>query len=204
MTEKLIPFSPQDSVMLLIDHQQDTLDFCRNISRSTIVQNTRALARVAQALDMPLVLTTSQEDHAQGPLIPDLREILPEAYEAGIKRSGMANAWHDARYKDAVVQTAGGRTNTIMAGLTNDVCIVYPSISMVGEGFRVQVVQDAGGSPNAIAEDAARQRWTNYGVVTTSTNQLIAELGVDWSTEAGEKLVQITFEEVISHLDAES
>ncbi|MFD3701443.1 isochorismatase family protein [Streptomyces sp. NPDC058646] len=201
MPEKFTPFTPQDSVMLLIDHQQGTLDFCRNISRTTIVQNARALARIAKALDMPVVLTTSQEDHAQGPLIPDMQEILPEAYEARIKRSGMANAWHDENYRNAVLKAADGRKNIIMAGLTNDVCIVYPSISMVEEGFNVQVVQDAGGSPNAIGEDAARRRWENYGVVTTSTNQLVAELGVDWSTEAGGKLIQITFEEVISHLD---
>ncbi|MGA4960310.1 isochorismatase family protein [Streptomyces lavendulocolor] len=201
MAEMFTPFTPQDSVMLLIDHQQGTLNFCRNISQKTIVQNARALARIAKALDMPVVLTTSQEDHAQGPLIPDMQEILPEAYEARIKRSGMANAWHDENYRNAVLKAADGRKNIIMAGLTNDVCIVYPSISMVEEGFRVQVVQDAGGSPNAIGEDAARRRWENHGVVTTSTNQLVAELGVDWSTEAGGKLIQITFEEVISHLD---
>jgi nicotinamidase-related amidase len=201
MAEKFTPFTPQDSVMLLIDHQQGTLNFCRNISQKTIVQNARALARIAKALDMPVVLTTSQEDHAQGPLIPDMQEILPEAYEARIKRSGMANAWHDENYRNAVLKAADVRKNIIMAGLTNDVCIVYPSISMVEEGFRVQVVQDAGGSPNAIGEDAARRRWENHGVVTTSTNQLVAELGVDWSTEAGGKLIQITFEEVISHPD---
>lgn len=100
-----------------------------------------------------------------------------------------------------MLEAADGRTNIIMAGLTNDVCIVYPSISMVEDGFRVQAVQDAGGSPNQIAEDAARRRWEAHGVVTTSTNQLIAELGVDWSSETGSKLIQITFEEVIAHLD---
>ncbi|MGB3685607.1 MAG: hypothetical protein WA991_07270 [Ornithinimicrobium sp.] len=78
-----------------------------------------------------------------------------------------------------------------MAGLTNDVCIVFPSILMVQESFRVQVVQDAGGSPNTIGEDAARRRWESYGVVTTSTNQLIAQLGVDWSTADGGKLIAI-------------
>ena len=75
-----------------------------------IIQNTRALARFAKALDMPVVLTTSQENHAQGPLITDLTEILPEAYKARVKRSGIAN----------------GKKNIIMAGLTNDVCIAYP------------------------------------------------------------------------------
>lgn len=89
MAEKFTAFTPQDSVMLLIDHQQGTLNFCRNISRKTIVQNARALARIAKALEVPVVLTTSQEDHAQGPLIPDMQEILPEA----TRRGSSARAW---------------------------------------------------------------------------------------------------------------
>lgn len=201
MSTKFTPFTKSDSVMLLIDHQVGTLGFCRNISRATIVANTRALARVAAALDMPIVLTSSQEGHAQGLLIDDVQQLLPEAYEARVKRGGLANAWSDPHYRDAVLKAADGRKNIIMAGLTNDVCIVFPSIAMVEEGFRVQVVQDAGGSPNAIGEAAARRRWENHGVVTTSTNQLIAELGVDWSTDDGGKLIAIAFEEVISHLD---
>jgi len=63
--------------MLLIDHQHGTLGFCRNIPRAAIVQDTRALARIAKALEMPVVLTISQEDHAQGPLIPNMPTTPP-------------------------------------------------------------------------------------------------------------------------------
>jgi nicotinamidase-related amidase len=81
-------FTPEDSVMLPIDHQVGTLTFCRNIPQSMIVQNTRALARFAKALDMPVVLTTSQEEDAQGPLIPAMKELLPDEYETRVKRAG--------------------------------------------------------------------------------------------------------------------
>ncbi|MFA6274376.1 MAG: hypothetical protein WC662_04410 [Candidatus Paceibacterota bacterium] len=85
-----------------------------------------------------------------------------------------------------------------MAGLTNDVCIVWPSIAMKEEGFNVQVVIDAGGSPSQIADDVARQTWENKGIRTTTINQLISELVHNWATEEGQKVPPILFEEVMS------
>ncbi len=194
-------FTPENSIMLLIDHQQGTLGFCRNISTKMIIQNTRALARFAKALNMPVVLTTSQEDHAQGPLIPDMKEILPEAYEVRVKRSGIANAWNDPNYRAAVEKAANGKKNIIMAGLTNDVCIAYPSASMVADGYNILVVQDAGGSPSQMADDVARRYWEKAGARTITVNALAAELGKDWSSENGGKMIGIVFEEIISQLD---
>lgn len=197
-------FNIEDSVMLLIDHQRGTLGFCKNIPHKMIVQNTRALARFAKALNMPVVLTSSQEQNAQGLLIDDMKEILPEAYEARIKRSGIANCWNDPEYKAAVLKAAGGRKNLIIAGLANDVCTAYPAVSMVDDGFNVLVVQDAGGSPSQLAEDNARRFWERGGARTITVNALAAELGKDWSSENGGKMIGIVFEEVISQLDAMS
>ncbi|SHN20052.1 isochorismatase family protein [Chitinophaga sp. CF418] len=193
-------FKIEDSVMLLIDHQAGTLNFAANRSHDIIISRTRALARVAKELNIPVVLTTSQEDRAQGPLIKDLQEILPAQYENRIKRAGVTNAWNDPAYKAAVLEAAAGRKNVIMAGLTNDVCIVWPSISMQEEGFDVQVVIDAGGSPTEIADDVARRTWEGQGVRTTSFNQLISELVHSWATPEGEKVIPILFEEIFSKL----
>ncbi|MBO0782001.1 MAG: isochorismatase family protein [Ktedonobacteraceae bacterium] len=203
MTKQFVPFTPQDSVMLLIDYQTGTIGFARSNSRNRMVHNARALARVAKTLQMPVVLTTSLENQIQGPLLPDIQELLPEASEVRIKRIGVTNAWMDPDFRNAVLQAAGGRKNIIMAGLTNDVCIVYPSITMAQEGFNVQVVQDAGGSVNKLSEEAACRRWESYGVVSTSTNQLIAELAADWESEVGSRLVPIMVEEVVAHLGDE-
>jgi len=194
-------FNVEDSVMLLIDHQVGTLGFCRNIPQKMIIQNARALARFAKALNMPVVLTTSQEENAQGLLIPDMADILPEAYAARVKRSGIANAWADPRYKAAVEKVAIGRKDLIIAGLTNDVCVAYPAASMVADGYNVLVVQDAGGSPNKLAEDNARRFWERAGARTITTNALAAELGKDWSSENGGRMIGIVFEEIISRLD---
>jgi nicotinamidase-related amidase len=194
-------FNVEDSVMLLIDHQRGTLNFCKNIPHKMIVQNVRALARFAKALNMPVLLTSSQEENAQGKLIDDMKDILPEAYETRIKRSGIANCWLDPEYKAAVEKVAAGKKNLIIAGLTNDVCTAYPAVSMVQDGYNVLVVQDAGGSPSQLAEDNARRFWERGGARTITVNALAAELGKDWSSENGGKMIGIVFEEIIEHLD---
>ncbi|MFH6996559.1 isochorismatase family protein [Flavobacterium sp. FlaQc-57] len=191
-------FTKDDTIMLLIDHQTGTLNFAANRPHEMIVSRTRALAKFAKALNIPVVLTSSQEDHAQGPLIQDLQELLPQEFTDRVKREGITNAWDDENFKNSVLKVAAGRKNVIMAGLTNDVCIVWPSISMQEEEFNVQVVLDAGGSPSQIADDIAQQTWESQGVRTTTINQIISEMVHNWATEDGQKVLPILFEEVMS------
>ena len=184
-------FKKEDTIMLLIDHQTGTINFAINRPKEMIISRVVALARIAIALDIPVVLTTSLEDQMQGPLLPELIALLPEEFANRVKRTGVTNAWSDENYKEAVLKAANGRKNVIMAGITDDVCVIYPSISMVEEGFDVQVVIDAGGSHTQIADDIARQTWEKAGVRTTAIMQLIAELTSSWETEDGKKLVQV-------------
>ncbi len=189
-------FTIKDSAMLLIDHQQGTIKLARNIPRDEIVRNTRALARTAVETGMPLVLTSSMETEFQGPLLDDLQRIAPDAYAKRVKRPGIVDCWEYADYKSAVLAT--GRKKLIMAGLTNDVCIVYPAISAVEDGFQVQVVVDAGGSPTSLADETSLRRMESRGVTLTSTNQVMAELAYTWSEAHGAKIRTIMYEEVLS------
>jgi len=191
-------FTIENAVMLLIDHQQGTIKLARNLPYAEIVQNTRALARTAVETGMPLVLTSSMEDHFQGLLLDDLQKIAPIAYEKRVKRPGVVDCWEYDDYKDTVLAT--GRKKLIMAGLTNDVCIVYPAISAVEDGFEVQVVVDAGGSPTSIADETALRRMEKQGVTLTSTNQVMAELANSWSEGTGQTIQTIMYEEVLAKL----
>ena len=87
-----------------------------------------------------------------------------------------------------------------MAGLTNDVCIVYPAISAVEDGFAVQVVVDAGGSPTTLADETALRRMERAGVTLTSTNQVMAELATDWASATGGAIQGIMYEESLKRL----
>jgi nicotinamidase-related amidase len=72
-----------------------------------------------------------------------------------------------------------------MAGVTTDVCMVAPAISAVAEGFKVQVVADACGSSNPIAEKVSYLRMQKAGVDLTNTNAIVAELVKNWASPAG-------------------
>jgi nicotinamidase-related amidase len=195
MTAKMPTFTPADSALLLVDHQTGTMQLIKNIPLDVAKRNTLALAKTAKILNIPVVLTSSQEQNAQGPLLPELEQILPDEFAARVKRAGIVNAWNDPNFVAAVKKT--GRKNLIMAGVTTDVCLVFPAISAVREGFNVQAVMDASGSPFDISEEMSRRRMENEGVVLTATNTLMAELAQDWSRPEGGQLLGILFNEVL-------
>jgi len=146
-------------------------------------------------MNLPVVLTSSQEDQIQGPLLPELESILPDAFANRVKREGVVNAWADPAFKAAVLAT--GRRNLIMAGVTTDVCLVFPAIDAVDEGFRVQAVMDASGSPFDLSEDMSRRRMQDAGVILTATNTIIAEMAQNWSGPQGSQLIQLLFTDVL-------
>lgn len=191
-------FTPADSAMLLIDHQVGTIKLAVSTPYDEIVRNTRALCRTATETGMPLVLTSSQEDRFQGLLLNDLQQLAPEAYAARVKRPGVVDCWGYEPFRAAVLAT--GRKRLIMAGLTNDVCMVYPAISAVEDGFDVQVVIDAGGSPTKAADDSAARRMAAHGVTVTSTNQVMAELATDWASPVGSAIQMVMYQEVLKRL----
>lgn len=193
MKDKL---TTENAAMLLIDYQVGTIKLAKNIPHKEIIRNMRALARLAVETGMPLVLTSSLESEFQGEILDDLKEIAPEAYEKRIKRLGVVDCWDDPNYKAAVEAT--GRKKLVMAGLTNHVCTVFPSISATEEGFDVQVVIDAGGSPTQVSDDASAQRMKDHGVTITVTDQIIAELANMWSEGDGPTIQKILQEEILS------
>lgn len=191
-------FTPQNSAMLLIDHQVGTMSWVRSADLETIKTNTVVLAKSAQATGIPLVLTSSMETQAQGLLFAELQQVVPDAYKNRIQREGQVDCMAAPAFRAAV--EAVQRKNLIMAGITTDVCIVYPAITAVEAGYQVQVVVDACGSPTKLGDEIALRRMEKAGVVLTTTNQLVAELAQDWSTVNGSKLIGILFEDILSKL----
>jgi nicotinamidase-related amidase len=188
-------FNSKDTALLLIDHQIGTMQLIKNLRLDLVKRHTIALARTAKILGLPVVLTSSQEERVQGPLMPELEKLLPQEFEARVKRAGVANAWGDSAFRAAVHAT--GKRNLILAGVTTSVCLVFPAIDAVHDGFNVQAVMDASGSPSDLAEEMARQRMRDAGVVLTATDTVLAELGQDWSSANGQKIIQVMFENVL-------
>ena len=136
----------------------------------------------------------------QGLLLEVIQEAAPDAYAKRIKRAGIVNAWNDPNFAQAVRDTGelvepilqhrlieiSGKRQLIVAGVTTDVCLVPPALSMQAEGFHIKCVLDAGGSPTPMVEQVAWERLKQAGVPVTSTNAVVTELIRDWSTEAGQ------------------
>lgn len=178
-------FNIDDTAVILIDHQVGTNTWASTTPLQLLQKNVIVLAKFAKGTEMPVVLTSSQENNVdvQGPLMPELQEVLPEAFAARIKREGVVNAWDDPAFAEACRKT--GRTNFVMAGVTTDVCMVPPAISAINEGFQVKIVCDACGSSNQIAEEMAWRRMERAGVHLTSTNAIVAELVKNWASPPG-------------------
>ncbi|AOX62035.1 isochorismatase [Stenotrophomonas sp. LM091] len=193
-------FTAENTALLLIDHQVGTMQLIKNIDTALAAKQSIALAKMAKILNLPTVITSSQEENAQGPILPEIAEILPEAYAARVKRPGVVNAWAYPEFRDAVLAT--GRKNLIMAGVTTDVCLIFPSIDAALEGFAVQAVMDASGSPSVLSEELSRQRMHDAGVVLTTTNTLMAEIAEDWSTPNGQQLIGLLFSDVFPAMGA--
>lgn len=185
-------FNADETALLLIDHQVGTMGWVKSIPFEEMKRNAIMLAHTARILKMPVVLTSSMEEYAQGPLLSELQAILPVQFEQRVKRFGIVNAMDDVNFAAAVKAT--GRKKLVIAGVTNDVCTVYPALTLVRDGFAVQVVADAGGSPTQRADDISLRRMDKGGVTLTTTNQLIAELAGSWATPEGGDLVQLIIE----------
>lgn len=193
-------FTAENTALLLIDHQVGTMQLIKNIDTTLAAKQSVALAKMAKILNLPTVITSSQEENAQGPILPEIAEILPEAHAARVKRPGVVNAWAYPEFREAVLAT--GRKNLIMAGVTTDVCLIFPSIDAALEGFAVQAVMDASGSPSDLSEELSRQRMHDAGVVLTTTNTLMAEIAGDWSTSNGQQLIGLLFSDVFPAMGA--
>jgi nicotinamidase-related amidase len=182
-------YTPENSALVLIDHQVGTLQFVHTMPAEDTLRNAVMLAKAAKAYGMPIVLTSSQEDRLQGPIAPALQQVLPGEFNDRVKRTGIVNAWADTNFSAAVRAT--GRKKLIVAAVTTDICLIFPSISAVQEGFDVLAVLDASGSSYEVQENLARDRMEREGVILTTTNTVIAELVQDWSTPQGSELIQL-------------
>lgn len=179
----------RDAAVLLIDHQVGTMSWVKSIPVEEMKRNALMLAKTASIMRLPTVLTSSMEDHAQGPLMKELEEVLPEEFDSRIRRAGIVNAMNDENFAAAVKAT--GRKTLLVAGVTNDVCTVFPVLTLIEQGYEIVVVADAGGSPGKTADDLALNRMERAGATLVGTNQLLAGLAGDWSTPEGMQIVTV-------------
>jgi nicotinamidase-related amidase len=180
---------PEDSIVVLIDHQPFQFTNLHSHEPALIVNNVIALAKGAKAFNVPTILTTVLEERG-GYLLKGLQDVFPE--QKPINRT-FINTWEDPAVTDIVKKS--GRKQLVLAALWSEVCLAMPAIQAVGEGYDVFVVTDASGGVSPEAHDMAVRRLVQAGVVPITWLAVLAEWQRDWAREkTAESLSQVLLE----------
>lgn len=168
-----------DAAVLLVDHQAGLMSLVRDIEPDPFRNSVLALADLARYFKLPTILTTSFEDGPNGPLMPELRRLFPGA--PFIARPGQINAWDNEEFVAAVRAT--GKKQLLLAGVVTEVCVAFPALSALAEGFQVFVVTDASGTFNELTRHSAWARMSAAGAQLMSWFGVACELHRDWRND---------------------
>src|SRR5207249_11220035 len=133
-------------------------------------------AKAARRSDVPVVLTTVETRSFRGNLWPQLRAVFPE--QPAIERSSM-NAGDDKNFVAAIKAT--GRKKLVLAGLWAEVCVAFPTVQAIHDGYEVYVVEDCCGDVSQLAHDNAMKRVIQAGAKPDTSPQVMLEVQRDWA-----------------------
>ncbi|QGW80246.1 hydrolase [Variovorax paradoxus] len=168
---------PEDSIVVLIDHQPYQFTNLNSHDATTIVNNVVGLAKGAKVFNVPTILTTVIEERG-GYIIKQLQDVYPD--QKPINRTWI-NTWQDPHVTDIVKKS--GRKQLVLAALWTEVCLAQPAIQALGEGYEVFVVTDASGGVSAESHDIAVRRLVQAGAVPITWMAVVSEWQRDWARE---------------------
>jgi nicotinamidase-related amidase len=167
--------TPQESVLLLIDHQGFQFANLHSHEPQLVVNNVVGLAKTAKLFGVPTILTTVLEERG-GRIIKGIQSVFPE--QKPINRT-FINAWQDARLVDVVKKT--GRKKLVIAALWTEVCLAMPAIQAQGEGYEVYAVSDASGGVSVEAHAMGMERMIQAGITPITWLAVLCEWQRDWA-----------------------
>jgi len=168
--------TPRNSALVVIDYQPLQLQVMTSMDREVLVDNIVSVARLARTYDLPVVLSTVNAADGQGNTLPEIKAALPDTPE--IDRTTM-NAWEDLEFRQAVEAT--GRKKLIMTALWTEICLTFPTLDALRDGFEIYPVVDAVGGTSPEAHRAGLERVVQAGARPISWVGLAGELQRDWA-----------------------
>ncbi len=168
--------TPDNCVITLIDHQPQMLFGVTSIDRQTLINNVVGFAKAAKIFDVPLILSTVETKSFSGNLWPQLQAVYPK--QTPIERSSM-NSWDDENFVAAVKKTE--RKKIVLAGLWTEVCVAFPTIQAINDGYEVYVVEDLCGDLDERTHAAAMRRVEQAGAKPVTWIQVLLEWQRDWA-----------------------
>ena len=180
MTTSYKRLDKDNAAVLLVDHQTGLISgLVRDYGVDEFKNNVLALARTAKFFNLPVILTTSFENGPNGPLMQELVDMFPDA--PIISRPGQINAWDNEDFVKAVEET--GKKQLIIAGVVTDVCVAFPTLSAIEEGYDVFVAVDASGTVSKQVANAALTRMAHSGAQLMNWFSIASELQRDWRND---------------------
>ncbi|MGH8569446.1 MAG: hydrolase [Gammaproteobacteria bacterium] len=170
--------TPDNCALILIDHQPFQFAGLRSHDTQTIINNVVGLAKSAKVFNVPTLLTTVLEKQG-GLLLKQLQDVFPE--QKPIDRT-FINTWEDERVVDWVKKTR--RRKIVMAALWTEICLAFPVLHALGDGYEVYFVTDASGGVSVEAHEVAVQRMVQAGGIPLTWTVFAAELQRDWARQA--------------------
>jgi len=168
--------TPQNAALLVIDYQPSQIQTVRSMDHELLLDNIVSVARISRTYDLPIVLSTVNVANGQGHTLPELKAVLSDSQE--IDRTQI-NSWEDIEFRRAVEAT--GRKKLIMTALWTEVCLAFPSLDALRDGYEVYPVVDAVGGTSPEAHRAGLERIVQAGAQPISWVSLACELQRDWA-----------------------
>jgi len=182
--------NPNNCALILIDHQPQMAFGVQSIDRQQLKNNTVALAKTAKLFNVPTILTSVETTSFSGYIWPEILGVFPG--QQPIERTSM-NSWGDRNLVAAVKAT--GRKKLVMAALWTEVCLTFPALEAMEEGFEVYIVTDASGGTSQEAHDMSVQRMIQAGAIPVTWQQVLLEYQRDWAhKETYEAVMQLVLE----------
>jgi nicotinamidase-related amidase len=179
MSKPYVKLDKNNATVLLVDHQAGLSSLVRDIDPDKFRNNVLALADLAEYFELPTIHTTSFENGPNGPLMAELKETFPDS--PYIARPGQINAWDNEDFVKAVKAT--GKKQLIIAGIVTEVCVAFPALSALEEGYDVFVVTDASGTFNEVTRHSAWDRMSAAGAQLMTWFGVACELHRDWRND---------------------
>lgn len=184
---------PQDAVMLLIDHQSGLFQLVRDIELPVLRSHVTALAKISHLAKIPTFTTASVPDGPNGPLIPEIHQYNPDAVY--IPRTGQINAWDNPAWVKAIEGTK--RKTLLIAGTLTSVCMAFPALSALVEGYKVFVIVDASGNWSKMATDITLARVVQAGAIPVDMFALLGELMSTWNRPDAMDFAAVMVEHIV-------
>ncbi len=169
-------FTAEDTAIVFIDHQPQMSFGVDHIDKAKLLNNVVMLAKMAKIFNIPTVLTAVETESFSGYIWPQLLNVFEG--KKVIERTSM-NSWDSEEFRAAIKAT--GKKNIIMTGLWTEVCVAWPTIEMLGEGYNIYVVEDCCGGTSQTAHDAALSRMTQAGAIRVTAIPALLEWQRDWA-----------------------